>query len=477
MTKNKRNNRLLIKTKSNMKPNMKPNTKPNMKSNTTTSLSKKPLYHRNQGRTIKNSSYISSNFPAFFQKNFSLRCANIQYNMSPKLKTTHKSYYPIQDRIIVIGDIHGDLDKLIDCLKVAKCINLDVSLPIPLERTDITMFNFFNTIEWIGGNTYIVQVGDQIDRIRPTNWDKNQVAIGDTSCDEGSSLHIFYLLWYLNMIAKTVGGRVISLMGNHEFMNVDGDFRYVSPNEFREYHTAFHKFYNGTIRVDEDDIKIINKVKDENSKLENVPLGYIERRIAFNPSGIISNFFGINYKLVVQVGSWIFVHAGLTMNMCSNVNICKINNAVSRYMVTKNVDRRDKKLYNKTLDKDDNIYKKYINCRGDNSPVWCRDFGEEITDPREEKVLTGKFNLLLDEYNISNKSYHLKYDIPPAKYVAVGHTPQFHNDKGINSICDGKMWRCDVGMSRAFGDCPDNDTTRCPQVLEILNDNIINILM
>ena len=45
--------------------------------------------------------------------------------------------------------------------------------------------------------------------------------------------------------------------------------------------------------------------------------------------GIMANFFGINCKLVVQVGSWIFVHAGLTMNMYSNVNICKINNAIS----------------------------------------------------------------------------------------------------------------------------------------------------
>ena len=63
------------------------------------------------------------------------------------------------------------------------------------------------------------------------------------------------------------------------------------------------------------------------------------------------------------------------------------------------------------------------------------------------------------------------------KYVAVGHTPQFHNGKGINSICDGKMWRCDVGMSRAFSSYEKDDTSRYPQVLEILNDNEINILM
>ena len=85
------------------------------KKNKHSGLSKK-RFSPKHGKTIKNSSYISSNFPAF-SKNFSLRSANVHQNMSPKLKTTHRSYYPTQDRLIVIGDVHGDLDKLIDCLK------------------------------------------------------------------------------------------------------------------------------------------------------------------------------------------------------------------------------------------------------------------------------------------------------------------------------------------------------------------------
>jgi hypothetical protein len=51
--------------------------------------------------------------------------------------------------------------------------------------------------------------------------------------------------------------------------------------------------------------------------------------------------------------------------------------------------------------------------------------------------------------------------------MVVGHTVQ----NGINSACDGKIWRTDIGMSRSFG------KRNKIQVLEILyNGKKINIL-
>lgn len=53
---------------------------------------------------------------------------------------------PAAKRIIVLGDIHGDWDMLIKTLKIGNLIDSDNN--------------------WIGNDTVVVQVGDQVDRCR-----------------------------------------------------------------------------------------------------------------------------------------------------------------------------------------------------------------------------------------------------------------------------------------------------------------------
>jgi hypothetical protein len=69
--------------------------------------------------------------------------------------------------------------------------------------------------EWVGGNTVVVQVGDVLDR-------------GD---DE---IAILILLQKLHKQAEKQGGAVYILNGNHEVLNVSGDFRYVTQGAFQE---------------------------------------------------------------------------------------------------------------------------------------------------------------------------------------------------------------------------------------------------
>lgn len=105
------------------------------------------------------------------------------------------------ERVIVIGDVHGDIAMLSASLFLA---------------------NLFNTnLEWIAQpeNTIVVQMGDQLDSLSRDihqEWEK----VEDSKLIEFTEK--------LDMIARKKGGRFISMIGNHEIMNITGNFSYVS---------------------------------------------------------------------------------------------------------------------------------------------------------------------------------------------------------------------------------------------------------
>ena len=71
----------------------------------------------------------------------------------------------------------------------------------------------------------MVQLGDQIDRVRPSNLINNICSDDDPELyqDEGSDLKIISLFNKLHTQAVQYGGACISVLGNHEMMNVEGD--------------------------------------------------------------------------------------------------------------------------------------------------------------------------------------------------------------------------------------------------------------
>ena len=116
---------------------------------------------------------------------------------------------PAQDWIVVIGDIHGDMKMLLHILiRVARVID---------ENGD-----------WVARppNTVIVQLGDQIDSCRGSNC----ANLGDRNA-KANDLLILKFFTYLHQVAVTYGGGVYSLLGNHELMNVAGQFGYLSHRD------------------------------------------------------------------------------------------------------------------------------------------------------------------------------------------------------------------------------------------------------
>ncbi len=99
-------------------------------------------------------------------------------------------------RVAAIGDLHGDLAATLAALRAVGAVDAGGA--------------------WVGGNLVVVQTGDQLDR-------------GD---DEPE---IAALLARLRTEARSAGGDVIALVGNHELMNAAGDLRYVTQDGFADY--------------------------------------------------------------------------------------------------------------------------------------------------------------------------------------------------------------------------------------------------
>jgi hypothetical protein len=128
------------------------------------------------------------------------------------------TYFDAAARVVVIGDVHGDLARLTECLYATNVLNKNG--------------------EWIADppNTVVVQLGDQIDsrnRGAVSEWER----VADTE--------VMLFMDRIDNVARMKGGRVISLIGNHEIMNVIGDFTYVSEHSGKDLILRQQRFQAG----------------------------------------------------------------------------------------------------------------------------------------------------------------------------------------------------------------------------------------
>jgi len=272
---------------------------------------------------------------------------------------------PPVERIVAIGDLHGDVSALRAALRLAGAID--------------------DAGKWIGKNLVVVQTGDQLDR-------------GD---DEPQ---IIELLSRLKGEAQAAGGAVHVLNGNHEVMNVQADFRYVTPD-------GFHDFSGG------------HPDALHTRLTEHVPSDQRGRTAAFLPGGEVARRLSVQ-PVVLQIGGNVFVHGGV-LEQHVRYGIGRINQETSAWMAGAPTEPAPASLTSQR------------------APIWVRDYsdGTPAADRCAElaRVLTGL----------------------SAQRMVVGHTVQ---QQGINSACDGKAWRIDVGLSRFYGGKP--------SVLEIRGDQV-----
>ncbi len=298
------------------------------------------------------------------------------------------------NRIIVIGDIHGDYNIFIELLKLSKVID--------------------NNLNWIGKNTYVIQMGDTLDGKRP------DIILDKSYLSKPGEIKINNLIISLDKQAKFYNGRVISILGNHEL---------------------YPYYYNNDSKFNNDYVKNVDL--EEYKKIYN-----IERYKYYKPgSGDGAILYGNTRPLIIQLGKFIFTHGSLNnefLELClknklyksSNhkiVDIKKLNKIVSDWLIS------NTKKIPFFINSDDNI-----------NPLFNRD----LTNPRS-------LNIKVCSKLVNNI---LKY-FKNADYLVMGHSTH----KNINTLCDNRVYRTDIGISRAFGGNLRKNMSRL-QVLEILQD-------
>jgi len=242
--------------------------------------------------------------------------------------------------------------------------------------------------------------------------------------DRGSETRpVLDLLMRLEGEARKAGGRVHALLGNHEVMNVLGDLRYVSREEYKAFETPRSRdtrdaFYRSRSEAARRSVKQAGQEFDEaafRKKFEEeVPLGFVERIQAFSDRGRYGQWLR-ERRTMVKINGVVFVHGGLTPEVAELG--CEAINATARREITSEIDKtRENPLASLAA--------------SDDGPFWYRGMAREDETtwlPSLEKVLQAI----------------------GARAVVIGHTVT--GDGRITPRFGGRVVMIDVGMNPLYG--------------------------
>jgi len=194
------------------------------------------------------------------------------------------------ERVVAIGDLHGDFENYLATLRAAGLIN--------------------KKGKWAGGKTHLVQTGDIPDRGPDT-------------------LKIIEHISKLQKQARRKGGRVHILIGNHEAMNVTGDLRYVHEGEFAAFETRnsavlrdryFELYQQGMEAQDPEHFANLPENFRDEWNLKH-PLGWVEHRQAWDPAWNPEAQYAqwvLDRKVAIRVNDSLFLHGGISGFYCRN---------------------------------------------------------------------------------------------------------------------------------------------------------------
>jgi hypothetical protein len=280
---------------------------------------------------------------------------------------------------VAIGDVHGDYQRFLELLRTAALIDAKNA--------------------WTGGDTHLVLDGDFVDR-------------GDHSAQ------VLDLLMNLEPQARKAGGRLHALIGNHEAMNLYGDLRYVTKDDFAGFQGPNSSdLQDQLLRAAWDDLKRQGTPPaDENAwrkKFQDEhPLGWAEHRMAFQPDGKYGKWLR-QLNAIVKINDAVFVHGGISAKYAA-LTRSEINTKVRKEL--------------------SNFSQLAGGIVTDNEgPLWYRGMAQLPDGDRGMDALLSR--VLATQQ---------------ARHIVIGHTPQL----AVMPRFGGKVIAIDVGLSNPFGGPP-----------------------
>jgi hypothetical protein len=262
-------------------------------------------------------------------------------------------------RIVVVGDIHGDINNLVKILK-------DTNLIRGKRAT------------WKGNRAHLVLMGDLIDR------------------GEDSKAVMMYVQ-QLTQQARSAGGEVHALIGNHEALAAEGDFRATAAE--------ISSFQKGT----------------KMSKREVLDWTYRSKKGPF-ADWIASR------NAIVQIGPYIFVHAGIG-SWAIERDPGEVNSTIRAWM--RFLQGNGPKPPSRTSWVVDNEYQ---------SPLWTRALASSSPYLNRALMPGNLLNMILDRWN--------------ATHLFVGHSVTQHSGFRItldHPTFKDRVIEMDTGISYAVG--------------------------
>jgi hypothetical protein len=185
------------------------------------------------------------------------------------------------DAVVAIGDVHGDFDDFTTIL----------------QRTGL----IDKQNHWAGGRATFVQLGDLIDR-------------------GPKPREVMDLMMALEKEAPNAGGRVVSLLGNHEVMNIMGDLRYVTPENYAGFGDSNSDQrqkagYQQYVKWRNSHPQLLAELPQpmeitEAEWMARHPLGFIEHADAFSPKGIYGKWLR-EHAALAEINDVVFLHGGI----------------------------------------------------------------------------------------------------------------------------------------------------------------------